>query len=40
MTNQTLDFVRLSYGPKMDILKKGCDAIERVVKKYEKANKP
>ncbi|KAF2675473.1 class I/II aminotransferas-like protein [Microthyrium microscopicum] len=29
-------FVRLSYGPKMDILAKGLDAIERVVKKYTK----
>ncbi|KAK6359791.1 hypothetical protein TWF696_000928 [Orbilia brochopaga] len=27
-------FVRLSYGPKMDVLKKGLDGIERVVKKY------
>ncbi|KAI9890321.1 MAG: hypothetical protein M1814_004231 [Vezdaea aestivalis] len=27
-------FVRLSYGPKMEVLKKGLDAIERVVKKF------
>lgn len=27
------DYVRLSYGPRMEILKKGLDAIERVVKK-------
>ncbi|KAL2759639.1 hypothetical protein ACRALDRAFT_1060356 [Sodiomyces alcalophilus JCM 7366] len=27
-------FVRFSYGPKMEILKKGCDGIERVVNKY------
>jgi hypothetical protein len=27
------DFVRLSFGPKMDILVKGLDGIERVVKK-------
>ncbi|KAK6345286.1 hypothetical protein TWF718_007210 [Orbilia javanica] len=27
-------FVRLSFGPKMDVLKKGLDGIERVVKKY------
>ncbi|KAK6542979.1 hypothetical protein TWF694_006911 [Orbilia ellipsospora] len=27
-------FVRLSYGPKMDVIKKGLDGIERVVKKY------
>jgi aspartate/methionine/tyrosine aminotransferase len=26
-------FVRLSYGPKMDVLKKGLDGIERVVKR-------
>lgn len=26
-------FVRLSYGPKMDVLKKGLDGIERVIKK-------
>lgn len=26
-------FVRISYGPKMDVLKKGMDGIERVVKK-------
>lgn len=29
--------VRLSYGPKLEILKKGCDAIERVVTKARKA---
>ncbi|KAF4554888.1 Aminotransferase class I and II-like protein 2 [Elsinoe fawcettii] len=27
-------FVRLSYGPKMDVLKKGLDAIKRVVQRY------
>lgn len=27
-------FVRLSYGPKMDVLKMGLDGIERVVNKY------
>ena len=26
-------FVRLSYGPRMDTLKKGMDAIERIIKK-------
>ena len=26
-------FVRLSYGPKMDVLKRGLDGIERVVKR-------
>jgi hypothetical protein len=26
-------FVRISYGPKMDVLVKGMDGIERVVKK-------
>lgn len=26
-------FVRLSYGPKMEVLKKGLDGIERIVKK-------
>jgi aspartate/methionine/tyrosine aminotransferase len=26
-------FVRLSYGPKMDVLKKGLDGIERVIKR-------
>jgi len=29
-------FVRLSYGPRMAVLEKGLDAIERVVKKYTK----
>lgn len=29
-------FVRFSYGPKMDTLKKGCDGIERVVNKWKK----
>ncbi|CRK08575.1 hypothetical protein BN1708_017094, partial [Verticillium longisporum] len=24
-------FVRFSYGPKMDVLRKGCDGIERVI---------
>ncbi|RBQ70744.1 hypothetical protein VDGD_21501 [Verticillium dahliae] len=27
-------FVRFSYGPKMDVLRKGCDGIERVITKY------
>ncbi|KAK4460298.1 aspartate aminotransferase [Cladorrhinum samala] len=27
-------FVRFSYGPKMDVLKMGCDGIERVVNKF------
>lgn len=27
-------FVRLSYGPRMDVLEKGLDSIERIVKKY------
>ncbi|MCJ1486444.1 hypothetical protein MMC06_006621 [Schaereria dolodes] len=27
-------FVRLSYGPRMEVLKKGLDGIERIVKKY------
>jgi len=26
-------FVRFSYGPKMEVLKMGCDGIERVIKK-------
>jgi len=26
-------FVRLSYGPRMDVLEKGLDSIERIVKK-------
>jgi aspartate/methionine/tyrosine aminotransferase len=26
-------FVRLSYGPKMDVLKKGLDGIERVIRR-------
>ena len=26
-------FVRLSYGPRMDVLRKGLDGIERIVKK-------
>lgn len=29
-------FVRFSYGPKMDVLKMGCDGIERVVNKFKK----
>ncbi|KAF2431741.1 PLP-dependent transferase [Tothia fuscella] len=29
-------YVRLSYGPRWDVLKKGLDGIERVVKKYTK----
>lgn len=28
-------FVRFSYGPKMDVLKMGCDGIERVVNKFK-----
>lgn len=27
-------YVRFSYGPKMETLKKGCDGIERVINKY------
>ena len=27
-------FVRISYGPRMDLLEKGLDGIERVLKKY------
>lgn len=27
-------FVRLSYGPKMDVLQKGLDGIERVINKF------
>ncbi|MBE7179822.1 MAG: hypothetical protein INR71_01220, partial [Terriglobus roseus] len=27
-------YVRLSYGPRMEVLTKGLDAIERIVKKY------
>lgn len=27
-------FVRLSYGPKMDVLKMGLDGIERLLKRY------
>ncbi|MCJ1311632.1 hypothetical protein MMC25_005305 [Agyrium rufum] len=30
-------FVRLSYGPKMDTLKKGLDGIQRIVEKHRKA---
>ena len=30
-------FVRLSYGPKMEQLRKGCDGIERVVRKYSQS---
>ncbi|KAL6356724.1 hypothetical protein LRP88_10329 [Fusarium phalaenopsidis] len=30
-------FVRLSYGPRMDVLKMGMDAIERVVHKHRKS---
>lgn len=26
-------FVRISYGPRMEVLKKGLDGIERVIKK-------
>ncbi|OAA60912.1 Pyridoxal phosphate-dependent transferase, major domain protein [Niveomyces insectorum RCEF 264] len=29
-------FVRFSYGPKMETLKRGCDGIERVLNKYKK----
>lgn len=35
-----IDFVRLSYGPRMEILEKGLEAIERVVKKYTKPEHP
>jgi hypothetical protein len=28
-----VDYVRLSYGPRMDVLKAGLDAIQRVVQK-------
>jgi aspartate/methionine/tyrosine aminotransferase len=31
-------FVRLSYGPRMDVLKMGMDAIEKVVQKHRKMN--
>ncbi|UKZ86052.1 uncharacterized protein TrAFT101_001892 [Trichoderma asperellum] len=31
-------FVRLSYGPKMDVLKMGLDGIERVVNKHKRSN--
>jgi len=31
--------VRLSYGPRMDVLKKGLDGIERAVNKYTKNTK-
>ncbi|KAK1971404.1 aminotransferase class I and II [Colletotrichum sublineola] len=31
-------FVRFSYGPKMETLKKGCDGIERVVNKFRKSS--
>ncbi|KAF5677780.1 aspartate aminotransferase [Fusarium heterosporum] len=31
-------FVRLSYGPRLDVLKHGMDAIERVVQKHRKMN--
>ncbi|KAF2239239.1 aminotransferase [Viridothelium virens] len=33
-------FVRLSYGPRMETLKKGLDAIERIVKKNQGARRP
>jgi aspartate/methionine/tyrosine aminotransferase len=29
-------YVRLSYGPRMEVLEMGCNAIERVVEKYRK----
>ncbi|KAK8087063.1 hypothetical protein PG994_002037 [Apiospora phragmitis] len=29
-------FVRFSYGPRMEVLKLGCDGIERVVQKFKK----
>lgn len=29
-------FVRLSYGPKMEVLEKGLDGMERVIKKFRK----
>ncbi|RKU42964.1 hypothetical protein DL546_006103 [Coniochaeta pulveracea] len=28
-------FVRFSYGPKMEVLRKGCDGIERVINKFK-----
>ena len=33
-------FVRLSYGPKMDVLKMGLDGIERVIKRAREAVRP
>jgi aspartate/methionine/tyrosine aminotransferase len=30
-------FVRLSYGPRMDVLKMGLDGIERVVNKFKRS---
>ncbi|KAF2153905.1 PLP-dependent transferase [Myriangium duriaei CBS 260.36] len=33
-------FVRLSYGPKMDVLAKGLDGIERIIKKYSGESSP
>lgn len=32
-------FIRFSYGPKMETLKKGCDGIERVVNKFRALEK-
>ena len=29
-----IDYVRLSYGPNMDVLKAGLDGIARVAEKY------
>lgn len=31
-------FVRFSYGPRWDVLRMGCDGIERVVNKYRTAS--
>jgi hypothetical protein len=31
-------FVRFSYGPKMETLRKGCDGIERVVNKFKRTS--
>ena len=33
LRSKPADFVRLSYGPRMEVLKKGLDGIERVVNK-------
>lgn len=33
-------FVRLSYGPKMDVLKRGLDGVERVIRRAREENVP